>query len=92
MCTPLGDGIVASARVIGPVGGDAGGLLTGRDLAEQIRRYGRVADVARDDLDRADLQRLLVDPEMDLAPDAAFGTAMLARVPLAVAPVCLSAS
>ncbi len=33
------------------------------------------------DLDRSDLQRLLVDPEMDLAPDTSLGTAMLAGMP-----------
>ncbi len=37
------------------------------------------------DLDRPDLLRLLVDSEMDLAPDAAFCPAMLTRVPLAFA-------
>jgi hypothetical protein len=41
--------------------------------------------VAPGDLDGPDLQCFLVDPEMDLAPDAPFGTAMLAGVPLAFA-------
>jgi hypothetical protein len=79
----FGDGVVALSRVVGPVGGDACDLLIGRDLAEQLRRHGRVAYVAAGDLDGPDLQCLLVDPEMDLAPDAALGTAMLAGVPLA---------
>ena len=43
---------------------------------------GGIPDVAAGDLDRPDLQRLFVDPEMDLAPDAAFCPAVLARVPL----------
>jgi hypothetical protein len=79
----FGDGVVALARVVGPVGGDACDLLIGRDLAEQLRQHGRIAYVAAGDLDRPDLQRLLIDPDVDLAPDAALGTAMLARVPLA---------
>ena len=37
------------------------------------------------DLDCANLQCFLVDPEMDLAPDAPFGSTMLAGVPLAFA-------
>ena len=36
-------------------------------------------------MDGSDLQRLLVDPEVDLAPDALFGAAMLARIPLTFA-------
>ena len=41
--------------------------------------------MAPGDLDGSDLQRFLVDPEVDLAPDAAFGAAMLTRMPLAFA-------
>lgn len=41
--------------------------------------------MAPGDLDGTELQRLLVDPEVDRAPDAPFGTAMLARMPLAFA-------
>ena len=41
--------------------------------------------MAPGDLDSADLQCFLVYPEMDLAPDAPFGTAMLAGVPFAFA-------
>lgn len=37
------------------------------------------------DLDGSDLQRLLVDPEMDLAPDPPFRAAVLAGVPLTFA-------
>ena len=38
--------------------------------------------MAPGDLDRPDLQRLLVDPEVDLAPDPSLGAAMLAGMPL----------
>jgi hypothetical protein len=56
-----------------------------RDLAEQVGQHRRIADMAPGDLDGTNLQRLLVDPEMDLAPNAPFGAAMLARMPLAFA-------
>ena len=41
--------------------------------------------MAPGDFDSADLQRFLINPEMDLAPDPSFGAAMLARMPLAFA-------
>ena len=41
--------------------------------------------MAPGNLDGPNLQRFLVDPEMDLAPDAPFGPAMLASVPFAFA-------
>ena len=85
MGASIHDGIVAIARVIGAVCGHAADLLLRWDLAEKIRLHRRVADVVPGDLDRPGLQRLLVDPEVDLAPDAPFGATMLARVPLAFA-------
>ena len=81
--TALCDRIVALASVIGTVGSDAGNLLIERDLVVQLGQHGGVAHIAGGDLDRPDFQCLLVDPEMDLAADAALGAAMLARVPLA---------
>ena len=66
-----------------PVGADAHTLPIGRDLAEQLRQHGRVTPIAAGSPDRADLQRSLVDPGMDLAPGAGFCPALLARVPLA---------
>jgi hypothetical protein len=83
----FGDGVVALARVVGPVGGDACDLLIGTDLAEQLRQHGRLAHVAPGDLDRPDLQRLLINPDVDLAPDAAPGAAMLAPSPSTLIPV-----
>ena len=38
-----------------------------------------VAYVAAGDLDRSNFQHLLVDPEVDLAPDPPLGPTMLAR-------------
>ncbi len=85
MGAAVSNGVVALTGVVGTVGGDAGDLLVRRDLAEQIGQHRCIADVAPSDLDSPDLQCFLVDPEMDLAPDAPFGAAMLARVPLAFA-------
>lgn len=41
--------------------------------------------MAPGDLDGMNLQRFLVCPEVDLAPDAPFGAAVFARVPFAFA-------
>jgi hypothetical protein len=79
----FGYGIVALARVVGPVGGDTGDLLVGRDLDEQLGQHRGIAHIAACDFNSPNLQCFFVDPEMDLAPDAAFCPAMLARVPLA---------
>ena len=40
--------------------------------------------MAPDDLDSPDLQRFLINPKVDLAPDSPFWTTMLACVPFAV--------
>ncbi|KAA8603155.1 hypothetical protein AL036_22595, partial [Salipiger aestuarii] len=68
----VGDGIVTLACIVGAVCGDAADLLIGRDLVEQLRQHGRIADVAAGELDGPDFQCFLVDPEMNLAPDTAF--------------------
>ena len=85
MGAPVGDGIVALAGVIGAVGGHRADLFANRDLAEQIGQDRCVTNVAPGDLDGSDLQRFLVDPEVDLAPDASIAATMLAGVPLAFA-------
>jgi hypothetical protein len=72
---------MALAGVEGAIGGDAGDLLTGRDLVEQFGQHGRVAYVAGGELGCPDLQCLLVNSNVDLAPDAAFRAAVLAGVP-----------
>lgn len=58
----------------------------GASLARQAiseRNLPRGADIAAGELDRPDFQCFLIDPEVNLAPDAAFGAAMLAGIPLA---------
>lgn len=79
------NGIMALARVIGAVCGDAADLLVRRDLTEQVGQNRCIADVAPGDLNSPDLQCFLVDPEVDLAPDATFWATMLAGVPFAFA-------
>lgn len=80
-----GDGVMALAGIEGPVGSDAGDLLIGRDLIEQLGQHGRVADLAGGELGSADFQGFLVDPDVDLAPDPALRAAMLTGIPLAFA-------
>lgn len=79
------DRVMALAGVEGTIGGDAADLLFGRDLVQQFWQHRRIAYVARSELRRSDFQGLLIDPDVDLAPDPAFCTAMLAGVPLAFA-------
>jgi hypothetical protein len=76
--TPFGDGIVALSGAIGPVGGDAGDLVIRRDLVEQLQQHRGIAHIAACERGGPDFQRLLVGPDVDLAPDAMSGAAMLA--------------
>lgn len=55
------------------------------DLVEQFGQHGRIADVAAGNLDGPDLQRLLINSDVYLSPDAPLGAAVLARVPFAFA-------
>ena len=80
--TSGGDGIVALAGVKCAICGDTGDLLVGWDLVEKFGQHGRVTNIAARELGCADFQRLFVNSYVDLAPDATFGAAMLAGVPL----------
>ncbi|PWJ20222.1 hypothetical protein SAMN05421539_10337 [Jannaschia seohaensis] len=72
-CTRAGDGRMAFARIIGPVGGDAPDLLIRPHLAERVGQRWRIADVAVRDLDGTNLRRFCVSAEMDPGPDPASG-------------------
>lgn len=48
--------------------GDAADHLVGRDLFEQIRQRGRIADMIAGHLERTNLQRSFVYPDVYLAP------------------------
>lgn len=76
---------MAFACIICSVRRDAAKLLIKWDLAEQVWQHRAVPDTAARYLDRADLQRFFFDPNVDLAPQAALWTAMLAGIPLAFA-------
>lgn len=78
----FGNGVMALSGVVGAVGCHTGDLLIGWDLGQEFGQHGRVADIAAGDLDRPNLQCFFIDPDVDLAPDAALRTAMLAGVPL----------
>ena len=75
------NGIMALARVISAVCGDAADLLFEWDLIEYYRKRRRVADATSGELNGSDLHHFLVDPEVNFPPDPPFGTAMLARIP-----------
>ena len=73
---------MALSGVVGAVSSDAGDLLIGRDLVEQLGQHGRIAHVAGCELDSPDFQGFLINSNVDLAPYTAFGAAVLAGVPL----------
>jgi len=72
MCITRRNRITAFARVISTIRCDTPEVMIRRDLVEQIRQHGRIADAAACDLNGADLQRFLINPNVDLAPQAAF--------------------
>ncbi len=87
--------MAAAASIIGAICRDGADLLVRRDLTYQVGQHVRaalgpmalaltIANVAIGDLDGPDLHRRLVDAQVDLAPNAPTGTAMLAgmRPPL----------
>ena len=79
----VGNGVMAFARIVGTISGDAADLLIRRNLAEQVGQDRRITDVVPCDFDGSNLQRFFIDSCVYLASDAPFGTAMLAGVPLA---------
>lgn len=82
MGAAVSNGIVAFARVVGAICRDAADFLVLRDLTEKIGQNRRIADMTPCDLDSPDLQRFLVNSEVNLAPDTPLGTTMFASVPL----------
>jgi len=78
------DGVVALAGVESAIGGDGCDLLLGRDLVQQLGQHRGISHVAGRELGCTDFQGFLVDPDVDLAPDAPFRAAVLAGVPLAL--------
>ena len=70
---------MAFTGVEGTIGSNAPDLLIGGDLVEQFGQHRRIAHVAGGELGRTDLQCLLVNSDVDLAPYTAFRAAMFAR-------------
>lgn len=81
-CASICDRVVALARVVCSVRGD---FHICRDLIQHLGLHRRIADPAAGDLYGPDFQRLLIDTDMDLAPQAALRAPMLAGVPLTFA-------
>ena len=91
------DGGVTGSGVVGSVGRDQADDLLGRDLRQEFGQHGAITDPAAVrrlsrtggvrllTLDGADLHRLGIDAQMDLAPRPGPGGAVLAGAPLALA-------
>lgn len=64
----VGDGGMALAGVVGRVGSDRADFGIRGDLVKELGQHRRVTDGATGGLDGSDLQRMLVDADVDLAP------------------------
>lgn len=71
--------------VLGSVRRDADDFLVEGDLPEYVGQYWGVVHFISGDCKSSSPQRLLVDPDMDHAPNTVFLTAGFTRVQLAVA-------
>lgn len=68
MCITRRNHTMAFAHVVGTIRCDTPEVMIRRDLVEQVRQHGCIADAAVCDLDGADLKRFLINPNVDLAP------------------------
>ena len=68
----IGDCITALSGALDSVSCDTADVLICADPGQQFAQHGDNPNVAADDLDRPDLQRLRIDPEMDFELEAAF--------------------
>ena len=78
-----GNRLVAFARVIRPVCGEAADVLIRRDLVQEFGQHGSITNVAAGDFDRPHFKRYLIDTNVYLTSNAAFGATVLACFPLA---------
>ena len=76
---------MALAGIERAVGSDAADLLIWRDLIQKLGQHGRVINIAGGELGDPDFQCLLVNSDVDLAPDTSLRATMLAGIPLAFA-------
>ena len=70
LAPPSGDRVVTCARVVSSIRCDRSDVLIGRDLTQQPGQHGRITYIAGRDLNRPDLQRFFIDPDVYLAPNA----------------------
>lgn len=85
MRASVGNCFVELARILGAVRNDRPDLHVSGDRVQQFWQYRRVTNAAPRDLDGRDLQRFFIDTEVDLAPQSAFRTAILAGISLTFA-------
>jgi hypothetical protein len=76
----LANGFIASLRVVGPIAGNL--THRPRNLRQQPRQDLTIMHVARGNLHGYNLFRLLVNSQMEFAPDPSVTTAMLVDMPL----------
>ena len=76
---PLGNGLMASKRVVGPIAGDLGNLTI--DAIEQTGQNLAVVIVVGGDLSDPDLTGRFIDAKMKLAPGPSLAHAMLPGFP-----------
>lgn len=81
----VNDGGVATARVIGAIGGHGADLFTFVDLVEQLQHDRAVTIAVGGEFHGADVRRGRVHGQMDLAPLASTMNAMLSGLPFAIA-------
>ena len=76
----LANGCIAGLRVVGPIPGDLTDLPG--NLRQQRRQHPAIMNVARGHLNGHNLFRVLVDSQMEFAPDTPLIAPMLVDLPL----------
>ncbi len=74
---------MAFARVIRCVCGDAANVLIRWDLVQEFWQHESTTNVVAGDFDRPHFKRFLIDTNVYLTSNAAFGATVLACFPLA---------
>lgn len=82
-CCSLSNGVIAVAAIIGPVSRDLRDFVL--DLLQQVRQQLRVLETIGRDHDGHKLKGRLVHSEVEFAPGAASGVAVLAHFPFSLA-------
>lgn len=72
---------MAFTLVIRPVCCDTTDDLIGRNLVQEFGQHGRITYIVCGDLHGPNFECFLIDPNVNLAPDASFGATMLTGIP-----------